>query len=1006
MNISLRFLLASAVAAAIAPLSATAQQASLDLTGYNLSFSDEFNGPLDVSNWGPGTRWIAHKPDNLDFGNAKFGYTPPSINPYVINNGILEIRAWDQNSTTSTDWRAGLLSSIGRSSAPGTTGSKGGYGFAQRYGYFEARIKCPAGSYVWPAFWLLTAGNFESPAKGVGEIDHLENWGSTTAWSILHYWVGGTDLLSSISSTTTVSTIASEFHTYGIMVKPDVMKFYIDGIERWQQPTHFIFNDPLFVLANYAFDSSPANGTVPQSMFIDYIRVYEAPPSDTGLLPRSTYAINGVDSQDPTNTAAMAVDGNYATAWTSASGIAKPHEIKIDLGSAKTVSGIRYLPRQTTGNLNDLISSYEIRVSANGSTWTLVDSGTWSNTPLEKTATFEPQNNIRYVSLKDVGTGTSSGAAEINVISSTGGAAFVNLAASGTISAYSNQDVGFEAAKAIDGTDNSDSNHWSASGYPQWIEVDLGANKQIYSTELDAVADRVYLFRVETKAEGGSYQTVVDGTVSPGAPSGTAYDFAPVTARYVKLTVTGADNYTGDTTNIREFKIFGTNEVPAATLAAYYTLNNLTTGIQNLGADGATSNLSPASSTATPTGVTGMIGGGLSFDGNDVLGAFTASPPVFLSGNVGTDLGTGRGNYAGKYPYSIAFWYNVASTTASGAAVGLSQVASSDRYITAGVTSGQPSIGRRNTTQYTTSASGVTVGAWHNAVAVYSGDASILLYVDGKLAAGNSTTSVPMMASNSLSLGGVYRSSTQLISPFTGQLDDVGLFYNGGGSGLVLTPADAALINGLGRTGAIGLDQLASARNLANASVGATASIGGATWQRASGLTGVIGDWGGSVANGNAFIVTGASGNGIRVVAGAPQVVVHQAETLNYTASDTVTQFNESAAGGGSADRLDANAIGDVLTYAVPISQAGTWNVKVRYKTYSARGRFQLSVDGTNVGGVVDQYSSSQTWVEVDLGNVAIAAAGNRSFAFTVVSKNDASSGYSITVDYIKLTKN
>ncbi len=38
------------------------KEPTLDLTGYHITFQDEFDGSLDVSALGPGTKWIAHTP--------------------------------------------------------------------------------------------------------------------------------------------------------------------------------------------------------------------------------------------------------------------------------------------------------------------------------------------------------------------------------------------------------------------------------------------------------------------------------------------------------------------------------------------------------------------------------------------------------------------------------------------------------------------------------------------------------------------------------------------------------------------------------------------------------------------------------------------------------------------------------------------------------------------------------------------------------------------------------
>src|SRR5687768_777370 len=89
-------------------------------------------------------------------------------------------------------------------------------------------------------------------------------------------------------------------------------------------------------------------------------------------------------------------------------------------------------------------------------------------------------------------------------------------------------------------------------------------------------------------------------------------------------------------------------------LTAHYTLDDLGSGIQNQGTDGATSDLTAANAAATPTVVAGLIGAGaLSFDGGDLLRALTA-------GNAADDLTA--------YPFTMAFWVrSVSPPTGTGA---------------------------------------------------------------------------------------------------------------------------------------------------------------------------------------------------------------------------------------------------------------------------------------------------------------------------------------------------
>lgn len=138
--------------------------------------------------------------------------------------------------------------------------------------------------------------------------------------------------------------------------------------------------------------------------------------------------------------------------------------------------------------------------------------------------------------------------------------------------------------------------------------------------------------------------------------------------------------------------------------------------------------------------------------------------------------------------------------------------------------------------------------------------------------------------------------------------------------------------------------------------------------------------------------------------AGPSGVALHQAEALAHTTSsgDTITRHNETAAGGGVIDKLNSGALNDYVIYTVPNVPAGNYTVRVRYKTNTTLGKFQLAIDGINQGEVVDQYGSVD-WPETSLGTVSLRASGNKQFKFLVVGKNPASSGYVLTFDSVRL---
>ncbi len=255
------------------PQADTEKPPTLDLTGFALTFDEGFDGPLEVSAWGPGTRWIAHTPWAGDFGDAAFA-DPAEGFPFTIANGMLRIEARKDEAFKDKWgrlWRSGLLASNDPS----------GKGFAQQYGYFEMRAKLPGGPGVWPAFWLASSYDRRNPATGADgavEIDIIEFYGhhSGAYQSAVHVWTPAPHRAEGGTVTTRPGEVSSDFHRYGVMVARDFVTMYFDGVEVWKTPTPREHNKPLMVLLNLALGSGwPIDKTPsPSYMYVDYVRVY------------------------------------------------------------------------------------------------------------------------------------------------------------------------------------------------------------------------------------------------------------------------------------------------------------------------------------------------------------------------------------------------------------------------------------------------------------------------------------------------------------------------------------------------------------------------------------------------------------------------------------------------------------------------------------------------------------------------------------------------------------
>jgi len=154
---------------------------------------------------------------------------------------------------------------------------------------------------------------------------------------------------------------------------------------------------------------------------------------------------------------------------------------------------------------------------------------------------------------------------------------------------------------------------------------------------------------------------------------------------------------------------------------------------------------------------------------------------------------------------------------------------------------------------------------WHHALISFRGSdfRYHTLYVDGKRAGTSSSLQYPVNTPTTYKVRigtGVQRhtGSDKTARDFNGRIDDFGIFNR------ALSAADAALIHGLGRFG-VDLSALQDARDLWAGPDGGTADIDGMTWRKTSGLQGRLGDYGGSIATEDAYIVLGGSGSGIQI---------------------------------------------------------------------------------------------------------------------------------------------
>ena len=244
---------------------------TIDLCAFRQTFAEDFNSLSVSGRESDRGRWFSHTPWNGDFGDAVFSDSQPGF-PFTVHDGVLRIEARKDG---DGKWRSGLLASV----------HPDGAGFSQRYGYFEARAKLPPGPGVWPGFWLNTNLPHGSTDPGV-EIDVIEYYGQfpNAFHSTLHIWDnsgGNQNRVADHISPVDDGSLSREFHSFGVDVEPDWLKFYLDRRETWRLPTPPELTQPLMLLVDLALGSGwPIDGTPnPSIMEIDYVHAYEHAPA-------------------------------------------------------------------------------------------------------------------------------------------------------------------------------------------------------------------------------------------------------------------------------------------------------------------------------------------------------------------------------------------------------------------------------------------------------------------------------------------------------------------------------------------------------------------------------------------------------------------------------------------------------------------------------------------------------------------------------------------------------
>jgi beta-glucanase (GH16 family) len=227
---------------------------------WQLTWSDEFNGTaLDT------TKWSYDTGDSFGTGQLDVDTMDPAN--VSVSGGQLNLTArYDGQTYTS-----GRIETNGH--------------FSQKYGRFEARIQIPQGVGMWPAFWLLGTDYGTVGWPQCGEIDIMENRGADPTTVVGSFHGPGGDDKTAGYKLPGGGSFSAGFHTFAVEWEPGVVRWYADDTLYETQSSDllprtepWVFDHTFFVILDLAvggkFGPTDATTVFPQSMLVDYVRIY------------------------------------------------------------------------------------------------------------------------------------------------------------------------------------------------------------------------------------------------------------------------------------------------------------------------------------------------------------------------------------------------------------------------------------------------------------------------------------------------------------------------------------------------------------------------------------------------------------------------------------------------------------------------------------------------------------------------------------------------------------
>jgi beta-glucanase (GH16 family) len=246
--------------------------------GYNLTWAEEFNGTPGAL---PSNTWAGFSllaPD---------GWSGLLFNANILDTTHCSIFA----DAAATDGKA-LQISATNSSGYQSAGIQTHFTHTITYGYIEVRAKVPAGQGVWPGIWMFGNDLTGATWPQMGEMDLVDITGSAN-YAFQNFYAGALTVPTPWSSYKySGGSYSGAYHTFGLLWSQTGITSYVDGAivqHHTSLEPGWSFNHPFsyFLALNLGgragnISTSMTNPTAfPQNMYIDYIREYTGPQTNS-----------------------------------------------------------------------------------------------------------------------------------------------------------------------------------------------------------------------------------------------------------------------------------------------------------------------------------------------------------------------------------------------------------------------------------------------------------------------------------------------------------------------------------------------------------------------------------------------------------------------------------------------------------------------------------------------------------------------------------------------------